>query len=98
MTEQERLQKYESLITVFEKSLEQASKGKGFERHSNGLAFEEQPMQTMSGLLGTHCGLLFQAIKKIQESTRLDKDKAIHELLGAINYIAGAIIFLEKNT
>jgi hypothetical protein len=35
---------------------------------------------------------LGQAIKKILESQRLPKGAAIHELLGAINYLAGAII------
>ncbi len=52
-------------------------------------------MQTISRLIGSHDGLLYQAVKKIQESKRMDKDAAVRELLGAINYIAGAVIFLE---
>ena len=54
-------------------------------------------MQTISDLLNGNEGLLYQAIKKVQESTRLDRDKAVFELLGAINYLAGAVIHLEKD-
>lgn len=37
-------------------------------------------------------GPLFQAAKKMHESQGLEKDAAIRELLGAINYICGEII------
>jgi hypothetical protein len=41
---------------------------------------------------------LGQAIKKMEESQRLpNKEAAIQELLGAIVYIAGAIIYLEED-
>ena len=52
-------------------------------------------MQLISKLLDDNHGLAFQAIKKIQESLRLSPDRAERELLGAINYIAGMIIFLR---
>lgn len=52
-------------------------------------------MQTLSRSLGSNVGLLYQAAKKAQESLRLDREHAVFELLGAINYLAGAIIFLE---
>lgn len=87
---------YHSLTGVLARAYEQAAKGKGAVRHADGRPFTEQPMQTISELLGTHEGLLYQAMKKIQESNRLEKDPAIRELLGAINYLAGAIIFLER--
>lgn len=87
---------YHALTNVLARAYEQAAKGKGAERHADGRPFTEQPMQTISELLGTHEGLLYQAMKKIQESNRLEKDPAIRELLGAINYLAGAIIFLER--
>ncbi len=87
---------YHSLSSVLARAYEQAAKGKGAVRHADGRPFDEQPMQTISELLGSHQGLLYQAMKKIQESNRLDKDAAILELLGAINYIAGAIVFLER--
>ena len=37
-------------------------------------------------------GPLYQAVKKIYESQGLEGEKGVHELLGAINYIAAAII------
>lgn len=89
---------YSSLRRVLDAAYEQAATGKGAERHANALSFENQPMQTISGLLGDNHGLLFQAVKKIQESTRLPHyTRRERELLGAINYIAGAIIF-DVNT
>ena len=87
---------YHALAAVLARAYEQAAKGKGAVRHADGRPFTEQPMQSISELLGTHEGLLYQAMKKIQESNRLEKEPAIRELLGAINYLAGAIIFLER--
>lgn len=86
---------YESLARVLHRAYDQAAKGKGAERHACSRPFTEQPMQSISELLGNETGLLYQAMKKIQESQRLDQDAAIRELLGAINYIAGAIVFKE---
>lgn len=88
---------YEKLAEVLHQAYEQAAVGKGDERHSTGQPFHEQPMQTISKLVGSGDGMAFQAIKKIQESIRLNSDRAqIHELLGAINYIAGIVIFLQE--
>ena len=89
--------KYASLENVLHRALEQASAGKGAERHASGQAFEDQPMQTISRLVGSHHGLLYQAIKKAQESARLPTaERQVAELLGAINYLAGAVIYLES--
>lgn len=87
---------YQSLRNVLEAAYKQASEGKGKDRHAQDLPFQEQPMHTISNLLGTHDGLLYQAIKKCQESKRMEFDPAIAELLGAINYIAGAVIQLQQ--
>jgi len=38
-----------------------------------------------------------QALKKTGESMRLPKDRAINELRGAINYLCGAIYYLETH-
>lgn len=86
---------YLSLADVLARAHQQAAIGKGAERHACARPFTEQPMQSISELLGSETGLLYQAMKKIQESQRLEPDAAIRELLGAINYIAGAIIFKE---
>lgn len=86
---------YESLSNVLQRAYAQAALGKGAERHAGARPFSEQPMQSISDLLGSHDGLLYQAMKKVQESKRLDKDAGVRELLGAINYLAGAVIFIE---
>lgn len=88
--------KYDSLRDVLARAYIQAASGKGKERHANGDNFEDQPIITISKLLNSNDGPLFQAMKKIQESKRLERDRAINELLGAINYIAAAIIYLEQ--
>lgn len=87
---------YAALDAVLARAWQQAACGKGAERHGQSKSFTEQPMQTISDLLNTQSGMLYQAMKKIQESTRMDRDAAVRELLGAVNYIAGAIIWLEK--
>lgn len=87
---------YESLAAVLDEALAQAQSGKGSIRHATGQPFEEQPIIAISELLGTHHGDLFQAIKKAQESVRLKPGNAVHELLGAINYLAAAVILLKR--
>lgn len=87
---------YEQLEAILNEALEQAAAGKGKERHANERSFEDQPMQLISKLTGDNHGLAFQAIKKVQESLRLPDDRAERELLGAINYIAGMIIYLRE--
>lgn len=88
---------YEKLSDVLARAYDQASKGKGKERHAGGKPFHEQPMQVISDMFDSPVGMYFQAIKKIRESHRLPTTEAqVRELLGAINYIAGIIIFLEK--
>jgi hypothetical protein len=87
---------YECLRDVLVRAYDQAAKGKGDERHAQGSAFEDQPMQNIIDLYGVGFAL-GQSAKKAQESMRLPKDRAIAELLGGINYLAGAIINMEKN-
>ena len=89
---------YDTLKKVLARAFEQAASGKGQARHGNGRPFEEQPMQVISELLGSSDGMLFQAMKKVQESQRLaSRPHRVGELLGAIVYIAGAIIYIEEN-
>ncbi len=78
-------------------ALEQASHGKGAERHGQGKPFDQQPMMQISRMLnGSPVGCMYQAIKKTQEASRMDADAAQRELLGAINYLAGAYLLLEE--
>lgn len=87
---------YTSLRGILDEAYAQAATGKGAERHGNGLPFTEQPMQVVSGLLGSPTGLYFQAIKKIQEAHRMTGDARRRELLGAINYIAGVLVYEDQ--
>jgi hypothetical protein len=87
---------YECLREVLVRAYDQAAKGKGDERHAQGDAFEDQPMQKLIDLYGVGFAL-GQSGKKAQESMRLTKDHAIAELLGGIVYLAGAIINMEKS-
>lgn len=85
---------YESLQRVLDRAFVQASEGKGAERHAQDLPFEEQPMQKLCAMYGVGFAL-GQAAKKAQESQRMPVGRAVAELLGAINYLAGAVVFLE---
>lgn len=82
---------YEQLAAVLQDAYDQAAKGKGAARHGTGKPFHEQPMQDLIALYGPGFAL-GQAGKKMQESQRMDRGAAERELLGAIVYIAGAII------
>lgn len=86
---------YESLANVLERAFDQAATGKGSERHAQDLPFEQQPMQKLIDLYGPGFAL-GQAAKKAQESQRLPAGRDVAELLGAINYLAGAVIALER--
>jgi hypothetical protein len=86
---------YYDLFIVLQKALYQAQDGKGAERHGNGLSFTEQPALTITRAVGLGFPL-GQAMKKIQESQRMDPDAAKRELLGAINYLAAAVLFLDE--
>lgn len=86
---------YESLSRVLKLAFDQAASGKGSERHGGGKAFDCQPMLEIGRMVGTgFC--LGQAMKKAQESSRMPPDAAKRELLGAINYLAGAYLLLEE--
>lgn len=88
--------KYDSLYKVFLMAYNQASNGKGKERHANDEDFRNQKIVTLNKQIGSNHGAIFQACKKAQESARLSDDRAIAELLGAINYLAAAVIILQE--
>lgn len=89
---------YTTLADILTRAYNQAATGKGADRHANELPFDKQPMQTIAAKHGVGF-LLGQADKKMIEAhgmlRRDEQDKAVHELLGAINYVAGAILFTE---
>ena len=90
---------YSELKRVLEMAYNQASEGKGKERHANGEKFEDQPIMTIAKGhgLGYQTG---QAAKKLQEAHTLlklrGKHAAIQEILGAINYAAAAVLLIEQ--
>lgn len=86
---------YDSLRDVLTRAYTQAASGKGHERHAVGKPFDQQPMQELISLYGVGFAL-GQAAKKAQESQRLPACHDVAELLGAINYLAGAVIALER--
>jgi hypothetical protein len=86
---------YFPLFSVLTDALNEAQVGKGKERHGNDMSFTEQPALTITRAVGLGFPL-GQAMKKIQESQRMDTDAAKRELLGAINYLAAAVLFLDE--
>lgn len=92
---------YESLARILDEALKQAQSGKGAERHGNGKHFEKQPMSTINDEQGNIDGFLYQARKKSLEAKGLavarGPDAAVAELLGAINYLAGAVLFIRRH-
>jgi hypothetical protein len=87
---------YAPLRRVLDLALDQASNGKGAERHGQGQPFDEQPMMEISRMIGGPAGCFYQAMKKTQEASRMEPEAAKREILGAINYLAGAYLILEK--
>ena len=89
---------YEQLVQVFAAAHDQAAYGKGKERHANGLPFHEQRMQGISDLVGSPDGMVYQLVKKTTEGLQFDSPgKREHELLGALNYLAGVVIWLRRH-
>lgn len=86
---------YDRLMSILMDAFEQASAGKGAERHGFGLNFEDQDMIEVTNRVGLGFPL-GQAIKKLSEGKRLDRAKAKREFLGAIVYIAGAILWMDQ--
>lgn len=87
---------YEELASVLQEAIEQASSGKGKERHAVGEeAFQEQLICHLSKQVGV-AGPVFQVVKKAVESCRLPYPRSKAELLGAIVYAAAAVMELDR--
>ena len=95
----ENTEEYTSLNIVLAEAYEQASAGKGKERHAcTGQAFENQLICEISRILKGHPFAFNagQVIKKVTEAGRLSPEAAKREYLGAINYIAAMIILTDE--
>lgn len=71
------------------------AEGKGQQRHGAGRSWNDQPIITISRTVGSGFAI-GQAMKKLEESTRMTDDAAKHELLGAIGYICAAVQIIEE--
>jgi len=89
---------YELLAAILDEALAQAQDGKGRERHAGpGEAFHDQQIVQLGEWMGGSTAFAIgQACKKALESTRLSDDRAVGELLGAIDYIAAAVIVIRR--
>ena len=93
---------YFALAAVLGDALEQASKGKGKERHANARPFLDQPIMAIGRMLGsTADGEFYQVIKKAQEASNMvargNTSGAKAELLGVIVYAAAAYLLIEES-
>jgi len=87
---------YESLHEVLVEALDQAQNGKGRDRHAvDNEPFEQQKICELTRRVGVG-GPLFQACKKAIEAQRLGGERGVRELLGAINYLAAAVIVMRE--
>ncbi|MDQ0505960.1 hypothetical protein [Xanthobacter agilis] len=90
---------YALLRSTLDAAFEQASAGKGRERHANGRPFDRQPIMEIGRMVGPGYAT-GQAMKKSQEAlgmlSRGERDAAVRELLGAIIYTAAAVLLIEE--
>lgn len=91
---------YAALEQVLNAAFDQAATGKGKDRHAGAdEPFEHQFICEGQREFGIGGGL-FQAVKKLKEGARFadrgERDRAVFEMRGAINYIAATIVVLEE--
>lgn len=90
---------YTTLRTILDAAFAHAATGKGKERHARDLPFDKQPMMETTRLVGPGFPL-GQAIKKAGEAAgmieRGEISAAEAECLGAINYLAGCVVWMRE--
>lgn len=90
---------YEPLAAVLQEALDQAQSGKGRERHAvtQGVfrTFDRQPICEIGRMAGIGYNV-GQAMKKAHEACELPDDRAVAELLGAIVYLAAAVMLIRE--
>lgn len=91
---------HEPLHAILMEAYQQAAAGKGRERHARDKPFLRQPILEIGRMLSSADGEIFQGMKKAQEASgmveRGQPDRAVAELLGAINYLAAAVILIRE--
>lgn len=89
---------YHCLADVLASALFQSAVGKGQDRHANDLPFDKQRMQSIADGQGHIGGMIYQVCKKAEEAEGMrSRPQQVHELLGAIVYAAGAIVWLDRH-
>jgi hypothetical protein len=95
-----RSELYSELCRVHQAAIDHAAEGgKGAERHADeGQPFEEQDWSLIDALFGEGF-TLGQARKKYFEARRMagNPQRQVHELLGAMNYLAMRVLSVEKD-
>lgn len=90
---------YALLRATLDEAAEQASEGKGRDRHASGEPFDRQPILTITRMVGPGFPL-GQVMKKCQEAARMEERgqeaQARAEMLGAIVYAAAAVIAIDE--
>lgn len=87
---------YKELADVYGEALAECQVGKGADRHAVVcMPISEQPMVQIGRWLRSTDFQVGQAVKKAIESKRLPRHRARLELLGAINYLAAAVLVLD---
>jgi hypothetical protein len=87
---------YAELRQILDQAFDFAAKGKGAERHGNGLPWREQPHFHIAKDVGLGFPI-GQALKKLREGNNMDDvGRTRAEWLGAITYIASAIYALDQ--
>jgi hypothetical protein len=81
---------------ILKAAYDQAARGKGKERHACDRPWTMQPIFLIPKLLS--CGVfnLGQAVKKLDELQRLPHERARAEALGAIVYLASAVVLVDE--
>ena len=90
---------YDVLAHELHEAFKQSAHGKGKERHANGRPFDRQPILELTRLYGAGFSA-GQAAKKTQEAlgmaNRGEIERAIHEVHGAIVYLAAVAHYLRN--
>jgi hypothetical protein len=88
---------YFPLERILDMAYDQASEGKGKARHAKkDEPFKKQKICEITRRVGLGYPL-GQAIKKAEEAQRLPYPANVQEILGAINYLAAAVIIMEED-
>lgn len=85
-----------SLRLILGSAYDQAASGKGKARHACGRPWDLQPIFSIPRLLADGTFNLGQAMKKLQELERMDYPQARREALGAIIYLASAVVLVDQ--